>query len=552
MEKLAIYIIVVLGSAMLLVVAFTWRTWFQRQQVNTVATIVTVIGVLGTFLGIAIGLYQFDPDNIKESIPLLLEGLKTAFVTSIIGIFLSIILKIIILWRKQISPVEVRPGATVEDLADLLQKILDAQQEEGKETRGTLRSIEKSLTGDGDSTVLTQLQKLRTTFSDKQDDLIQEFKDFADKMRENNINALIEALNAVMRDFNAKINEQFGDNFKQLNEAVGKLLDWQKQYRHQMDELAKEFRVAAESIEKSRASLEVITDRSATIVSSAEKLEPILQATQHQISELDNHLKAFNALADNARDAFPVIEDRLNQLTDGFSTAVKHAIDDSHASMEGQRNALAEQSQQLERMVENTGNHIQQQTETVFQKTTARVEQIIDDTFQGLRNTLEKQSQTLVTMVEDASGQVAQMATDFSKIVKESIDNSHADMERQRQAVQDFTGRIDGVIQSTSQGLEKTLTETNLRLESTLQSQSEHLRTETERIFQENGNRITQQIQTLDDALRNTLTESLESFGSHLTSLSSRFVDDYRPLTEQLRAVVQIANSLPQPSSYQR
>jgi len=41
-------------------------------------------------------------------------------------------------------------------------------------------------------------------------------------MAENNSKALIEALQEVIRDFNAKINEQFGENFKQLNEAVGK------------------------------------------------------------------------------------------------------------------------------------------------------------------------------------------------------------------------------------------------------------------------------------------------------------------------------------------
>ena len=52
------------------------------------------LGVLGTFLGIAIGLYHFDVTNIKESMPLLLEGLKTAFITSGVGIFFSIIVSI--------------------------------------------------------------------------------------------------------------------------------------------------------------------------------------------------------------------------------------------------------------------------------------------------------------------------------------------------------------------------------------------------------------------------------------------------------------------------
>ena len=97
-----------------------------------------------------------------------------------------------------------------------MRNILAVEQEEGQETRETLRSVERSLTGEGDSTVLTQLQKLRTTFSDKQDDLIRAFNEFADRMAENNTKALIEALEEVMRNFNTKINEQFGDNFRRF------------------------------------------------------------------------------------------------------------------------------------------------------------------------------------------------------------------------------------------------------------------------------------------------------------------------------------------------
>ena len=578
---------------MLMAIGWFWK--MRYQQVNAVASIVTVICVLGTFFGIAIGLYQFDTENIATSVPKLLEGLKIAFITSILGIAGSIFLK----WsalnnrKKQAASEETYTGATVDDLAGLLRNILDVEQEEGKETRETLRSIEKSLTGEGDSTVLTQLQKLRTTFSDKQDDLIRAFNEFADQMAENNTKALIEALEEVMRDFNTKINEQFGDNFKQLNEAVGRINEWQEQYRQQMNELAAQFQVAAASIEKSRESLEIIAERSESIVSSSERLNPILQALQHQIQQLNNHLTAFSALADNASNAFPIIEERLNQLTNDFSTVVKKTIDGSHVSMQNQREALTNQSQQLETMVENTSRHIQEQTEDIFEKTTIRIEEVIDSTFQGLKdslvsqsqqlqstiistnqgleNTLRNQSAQLETMVGNISGQLQKLSDDFStvaqetiddshasmqsqrealnefsKMIRESIDNSHEDMVRQRLALQDFTGRIEGVIQSTHQGLENTLKETNQGLENTLQAQSRQLSTETERIFRESGERMTQQITALDTALQEELTKALESLGSQLTSLSRQFVDDYSPLTEKLRDVVQMASSVPQ------
>ena len=484
------------------ILMFITCVWFRKilyQQVNAIASIVTIIGVLGTFIGIFIGLVTFNPKDIEASIPMLLGGLRFAFLTSIFGILGSIMLKWLALnKRKEQAALEViNPGATVDNLAGLLQSILDAEKKEGKETRKTLQSIEKSLTGDADNTVMTQLQNildaekeegdktretlhsiensltgdgdntvmdqlqvLETIFSNKQDKLLASFNEFATKMAEDNTPALIKALEEVMRDFNAKINEQFGDNFKQLNEAVGKINEWQKLYGEQIDESVKQFTSVAESIKKSRESLEIIANKSDAIVSSAEKLDPILQALQHQIKELENHLKAFSTLADDAHKAFPIITEQLDILTNDFSTTVKEMIINSHNSVEDQKTALANQGKQLE------------------------------------------------TMVGTTNGQLKKMTDDFSNTVEEMITNSHDSVEDQKTA-----------LANQSKQLEKTV--------------------------KDSTNRMTQQITVLDKALAEELTKALTLLGSQLTSLSKQFVADYTPLTEQLRKVVEIAGSLP-------
>src|SRR5437016_3793919 len=55
---------------------------------ESIPQIFATIGILGTFIGIAVGLWNFDVNNIENSIPELLQGLKTAFFASIIGISL--------------------------------------------------------------------------------------------------------------------------------------------------------------------------------------------------------------------------------------------------------------------------------------------------------------------------------------------------------------------------------------------------------------------------------------------------------------------------------
>ena len=56
-------------------------------------------------------------------------------------------------------------------------------------------------------------------------------------MVENNQKAFIEALRKAMEDFNAKITEQFGDNFKALNVAVKDLVVWQDKYKETLNNL---------------------------------------------------------------------------------------------------------------------------------------------------------------------------------------------------------------------------------------------------------------------------------------------------------------------------
>lgn len=66
----------------------------QKNSTRNYKSEIVSLGVLGTFVGIAIGLFHFDVTNIKVSMPYLLNGLKTAFITSGVGIFFSILVSI--------------------------------------------------------------------------------------------------------------------------------------------------------------------------------------------------------------------------------------------------------------------------------------------------------------------------------------------------------------------------------------------------------------------------------------------------------------------------
>lgn len=64
----------------------------KRRWIEQLPSMISTLGVLGTFAGITIGLLYFDTKNLDNSIPILLSGLKTAFLTSLAGMIGSLFL----------------------------------------------------------------------------------------------------------------------------------------------------------------------------------------------------------------------------------------------------------------------------------------------------------------------------------------------------------------------------------------------------------------------------------------------------------------------------
>lgn len=73
----------------------TNKLFKNRRIIDSLPNIVSALGVIGTFLGITMGLKDFNPspDEIDASISTLLSGLKTAFYTSLAGMVGSLFLR---------------------------------------------------------------------------------------------------------------------------------------------------------------------------------------------------------------------------------------------------------------------------------------------------------------------------------------------------------------------------------------------------------------------------------------------------------------------------
>ena len=329
--------------------------------VATAPTIVTSIGIFGTFVGIFAGLLDFDVKDIDKSVPPLLEGLKIAFVTSILGLASATLLKLaqFVMPGRQLAE-----GVGPDQIHNVLSEIRDDQKSSFAELRG-------AISGEGDSSVVTQVQKLRTTVSDGQAEFIREFRQFAEKMAEDGSKALIEALENVIRDFNTKISEQFGDNFRQLNEAVGQLLQWQENHKSQVEALTKQFMAALAGVEATRVALRDIADNAERIPQATAQVSEVIAKLQLQIENLESHLEAFQHLRTQAGEALPLIESNLAALT----TRMKESQE--QVSRELQEGAQ-KMHDQMERTIDDTTQLLGKQLETLDKQMQDEVQRVVE------------------------------------------------------------------------------------------------------------------------------------------------------------------------------
>ena len=395
------------------------------------ANLATLSGILGTFIGITIGLTGFDTSDVEASVPILLAGLQTAFVTSIAGIVASIIIRFPLYFSRNTDGAT--EGATIDTLSAWLKSIAQDSSEANNllaTSNEGIDSIKASLVGDEDKTLLTQIQKLRTAeddnhkelldalnsnteaikteISDRGEVIISEFRAFASTMAEQNSKALIEALSEIIRDFNNQLTEQFGENFKELNSAVGKLLEWQQNYKDYIDKSESAFREILLSIEESRSKISEVVENSNSIGVASEQMARTLGAMSNIHSSLNSHLEGVAQLADDAKSAFPLIEERLDKLTNQFGEQVT-------VSLDATREFVTEQTSQL--------NTFTRQTEERIEIQLSKLDGALEE---QLRNSLESLGSQLTSLSEKFVSDYLPLTEKLQRIVQisERIDRA--------------------------------------------------------------------------------------------------------------------------------
>jgi len=311
---------------------------YSLRTVNAAPSILTSIGIFGTFLGVALGLMDFDSKDIEGSVPPLIEGLKTAFWSSIAGLLAAMTIKLrhVIKHVRSYEAETKYTGATVDDLASLLGDIRHVLHKSGLADIGS--RMESSSRG-----IEQHLGRLEQVIGRYQQEMV-----------EANSNALTEAITELMTSFNDKITVQYGENFRQLNEAVGQMLEWQDNYRDELAKLLHQQQANGEVLDKAADAYKTMVQHTQAFNDVSEKLGDVMTGLQQQSESLGSYLDSLANLVSKASDGLPALEGRILTLTEELASGIEM----SH--------------QQMNQLLTRTANTIETTVITVNQ-------QLIDD-----------------------------------------------------------------------------------------------------------------------------------------------------------------------------
>lgn len=550
-----------------LVVAFLLSMYFAKNEkysklIHNTPNILTSLGILGTFTGIVIGLLDFNVKDIDGSINLLLEGLKVAFITSLTGIAFSILLKI----RLSANSDKVKDDIGIDDLYN----ILNTQNE-------NILKLQKALNDNDESSLIGQIKLIRSDVTDNQkvsnknlevliestkntnetltnidksilnqqdifsrftDTLWIKLQDFADMLSKSATEQVIEALNSVIKEFNDKLTEQFGENFKELNKAVEKLVIWQDNYKEQLQDMKNQFEYSVGSMGIMEKSIESISNHSSSIPESMNNLEQVITTNQNQIEELNRHLEAFKDIRDRAVEAVPEIRNQIDTTIKGIEEASKELIGGVNSSTEKISSAMVQSADDFAENVKATNGALVQSSDTLTKSSEDIKEQLdatlldinkhVREMIENLSNNSKDVSDNFKKMGETLSDELTKNNKQVTNQIKESNDSLNEASKKIQDSLSDLTKDLQKDFESLANEQVRQTNKIFDSLDNTIKQTTE-----------KTGESISNQITIIDEQAGKEIENVMNAMGKALTTITNQFTKDYQKLVNEMKKITE-------------
>lgn len=287
----------------------------KAEFVEQAPGLITSLGILGTFTGIVLGLVNFNIDQIDQSIATLMAGLRTAFVTSILGIAIAISFRVFSLLLPRFG----EPKQELVTINDLHEASL-AQSE--------------------------QLSHLCAVLQENHQRQYEQFEKTVDNLATKAGASLSEQLNQIVERFNERVEEQFGGNLKALSSTLDSFFSQLTSYEQQLKRLTEFSVVQTQQLDHASQTLADANHSVAQIPTFLAELEPVLRQGSEQVSRLNEGFEKYSELTEKLQHLLPKMSINAEEFATGMTTIQKLLTEDIRVLLEGYKQVLGDAQQQ--------------------------------------------------------------------------------------------------------------------------------------------------------------------------------------------------------------
>ena len=459
----------------------------QYSKESVLGNIASTIGVLGTFVGISIGLWKFNPNDITSSVPLLLSGMKIAFATSIIGMAASIFMKYIALKNED------------EENIDDIMELFNTMIAESRNVNNTLIENQKQTEN--------VLNKVSEIWASHQENLTVELKSEILNLNNNTISKQEELIGEF---------KKLGECFTLLNSGVNNLLTWQENYKETIENTTKELETVIQTIHNADESIESISKNSSLIKENNENLSEVLKEINKTQNVIIDSNKSIIEISNTAKESIPQInehftniDNRTKESTAYLQTLISENLNNIKSYLEKiTEDVLSKTTQSIyennRQFKYEISEHISQCKMLIYS-----LKDLIPDINEHLLSTQKRFNKTLVH---------------FNEEVQNSLRENTLEINKQVQLLKENTANINNT-------LDDTISLSTKRLENITVATSNQIKTMAE----EMEKLCVRKIEKLDNTLIEEFTDALSCLAGQLVTISEGFSEDYYRLLEELK-----------------
>lgn len=459
----------------------------QYSKESVLGNIASTIGVLGTFVGISIGLWKFNPNDITSSVPLLLSGMKIAFATSIIGMAASIFMKYIALKNED------------EENIDDIMELFNTMIAESRNVNNTLIENQKQTEN--------VLNKVSEIWASHQENLTVELKSEILNLNNNTISKQEELIGEF---------KKLGECFTLLNSGVNNLLTWQENYKETIENTTKELETVIQTIHNADESIESISKNSSLIKENNENLGEVLKEINKTQNVIIESNKSIIEISNTAKESIPQInehftniDNRTKESTAYLQTLISENLNNIKSYLEKiTEDVLSKTTQSIyennRQFKYEISEHISQCKMLIYS-----LKDLIPDINEHLLSTQKRFNKTLIH---------------FNEEVQNSLRENTLEINKQVQLLKENTANINNT-------LDDTISLSTKRLENITIATSNQIKTMAE----EMEKLCVRKIEKLDNTLIEEFTDALSCLAGQLVTISEGFSGDYYRLLEELK-----------------